>query len=113
MGLYLHPIFNIDGDYPKLVRERVDNVSSSEGFMNSRLPVLSRTEIEYIRGTYDFLGLNMYTTFLVKDSPEINSTMPSKSKDIRVTLYKDPTWPTTKAGWLTVSEFNSFFFVLF
>lgn len=108
MGLYLHPIFNINGDYPKLVRERVDEVSSSEGFMNSRLPILSPSEVEYIKGTYDFLGLNMYTTFLVKDAHESNSTIPSRNKDMRVILYKDPAWPTTNAEWLTVSTLRYF-----
>lgn len=103
--MFLNPIFNVNGDYPKLVRERLDNVSRIEGFMNSRLPLLSGSEIEYIQGTYDFLGLNMYTTYLIKDSPESNSSMPSKNKDLRAILYKDPSWEKTNADWLTVSMF--------
>lgn len=103
--MYLQPIFNINGDYPKLLRERVDHVSSTEGFMRSRLPILSQAEIEFIKGTYDFLGLNMYTTYLVKDAPEDNSATPSKDKDRRVILYKDPEWPKSNVDWLTVIFF--------
>lgn len=101
--MYLHPIFDVTGDYPLLVRQRVDNVSSSEGFMVSRLPILSPTEVEYIQGTYDFLGLNMYTTFLVKDAPENKFITPSRDKDMKAILYKDPAWGKTNTDWLTVS----------
>lgn len=76
--------------------------------MVTRLPILSASEIEYIQGTYDFLGLNMLTTFLVKDAPESNSTKPSSDKDMRAIVYKDPHWTTTNADWLTVSRLDLF-----
>ena len=36
------------------------------GFRKSRLPTLTAEEINYIRGTFDFLGLNSYTTRMVE-----------------------------------------------
>ena len=36
------------------------------GFRKSRLPTLTAEEINYIRGTFDFLGLNSYTTRIVE-----------------------------------------------
>lgn len=109
LGIYLHPIFHTNGDYPLIVRQRVDNMSSTEDFMNSRLPILSESEREYIQGCYDFLGINMYTSYLVKDAPESNSKTPSRDKDMRAILSQDPAWPKTNAEWLAV---GIYFFVL-
>lgn len=42
--------------------DRIGNRSEQEGFLRSRLPTLFPHEVEYIRGTADFLALNHYTT---------------------------------------------------
>ena len=46
--------------------DRIADRSQKEGFSKSRLPEFSAEEIEYIRGTFDFLCLNTYTTSMVK-----------------------------------------------
>lgn len=39
------------GDYPKTMKKIV----------GSRLPVFSKSESEYLKGSFDFLGVNHYT----------------------------------------------------
>jgi lactase-phlorizin hydrolase len=52
MGLYGNPIFSEEGDYPEVVRDRVDANSQAEGFKRSRLPKFTDDEIKYIRGLW-------------------------------------------------------------
>ncbi|KAG8245374.1 hypothetical protein J6590_107650, partial [Homalodisca vitripennis] len=48
-GIFAHPIFSREGDYPKIVRERVDCNSKREGWSSSRLPTFTQEEIEEIK----------------------------------------------------------------
>jgi hypothetical protein len=55
LGIYAHPIFSEEGDYPAVMRERIDRNSAEEGYTRSRLPKFSPEEVEYIRGKYVLL----------------------------------------------------------
>ncbi|XP_057658553.1 myrosinase 1-like [Diorhabda carinulata] len=101
IGSLMNPIFHTDGNYPKIVSERVDNVSKSEGYLQSRMPSLLPQEADYIQGTYDFAGLNIYTTYLVKQGYTGNN-ITSLNKDANVTFYQDPEWTKTNSDWLRV-----------
>ena len=48
-GTVAHPIFSQEGDYPKVIRDRIDENSKIEGWPRSKLPKFSRQEIKYIR----------------------------------------------------------------
>lgn len=103
----MDPILSRDsGDYPVIVRKRVDDLSKSEGFTKSRLPQFTPQEIARVRGTYDFLGINSYTTFLVSDVAEINLSEPSARKDQRIRLSQNASWPRGKSPWLKVSIYK-------
>jgi lactase-phlorizin hydrolase len=52
LGLFAHPIFSHEGDYPDVVKARVEQKSKEQGFRKSRLPLLSLEEVEYIKGKY-------------------------------------------------------------
>ena len=54
IGWFYHPIFSEQGDYPKVMREYIDKRSDSE---KSRLPKFTPEEIERIKGTADFMGV--------------------------------------------------------
>ncbi|XP_047122275.1 beta-glucosidase 34-like [Schistocerca piceifrons] len=69
LDLYANPIY-IDGDYPAVVRERVDNNSRAEGRPRSRLPSFTDEEKRMINGSSDFFGLNSYTASLVKSADQ-------------------------------------------
>ncbi|KAF2887788.1 hypothetical protein ILUMI_18385, partial [Ignelater luminosus] len=100
-GWYADPIFHPNGDYPEVMRKLVPERSKKEGFKRSRLPEFTKEEVKYIKGTFDFLGLNHYTTLLVKDIPEIPlGGKPSVEKDSRTESWQDPSWPPSSSGWL-------------
>ncbi|KAF7241753.1 Lactase-phlorizin hydrolase [Varanus komodoensis] len=58
-GWFAHPIFK-NGDYSELMKRRIQERSKGK----SRLPEFTESEKRRIKGTYDFFGLNHYTTIL-------------------------------------------------
>lgn len=48
-GWFANPLYSKDGDYPPIMRKRIDENSEAEGLSFSRLPTFSREEIQYIR----------------------------------------------------------------
>lgn len=99
-GLFAHPIFSKEGDYPTVVRERVDRNSSEEKRARSRLPVFTKEEVEEIRGTFDFCGLNHYTTRYMTGG--IGGQNPSMERDSGAVAHVDPSWPSSASDWLKV-----------
>ncbi|XP_044014824.1 myrosinase 1-like isoform X2 [Aphidius gifuensis] len=99
-GWFAHPVFSNKGDYPSIMRKRIDENSKLQGYPKSRLPVFSSEWIKYIRGTYDYLGLNHYSSNMV-DSVE---------KDEQTGWYDDSgiiqsvndSWPSIGSGMKTV-----------
>ncbi|XP_049836420.1 myrosinase 1-like [Schistocerca gregaria] len=99
LGLYAHPIL-LDGDYPAVVRQRVDNNSAAEGRPRSRLPSFTEEEKQYIKGSADFIGINTYTTTIVE--PGDSGGVPSFELDTGVIRYQNESWPGSSASWLKV-----------
>lgn len=98
VGWFAHPIF-VDGDYPAVVRERVDWNSKAEGRPRSRLPCFTEDEKQYLRGSADFFGLNMYTSTLVKPGVSFSRFY---GHDCGVIKFYDESWPRSAADWLRV-----------
>lgn len=101
-GWFTHPIFSETGDYPPIMTERVADISAAQNYSRSRLPPLTPEEIAYIKGTSDFLGLNHYTTWLVRQFEYDVSEPPTFWKDSGTAFEQDPTWESSDAGWLKV-----------
>ncbi|KAJ8963456.1 hypothetical protein NQ318_018938 [Aromia moschata] len=99
-GWYVNPL--VHGDYPKVMINRIAQRSAKEGFSRSRLPAFSAEEIKYIKGSYDFLGLNQYASSLVKYREEAEIGEPSYIKDVGTTIYRDPLWEKGASDWLYV-----------
>uniref|UniRef100_A0A1B6GR40 Beta-glucosidase n=1 Tax=Cuerna arida TaxID=1464854 RepID=A0A1B6GR40_9HEMI len=99
-GIFAHPIFSKEGDYPKIVRERVDYNSKREGRSSSRLPTFTQKEIEEIKGSSDFFGLNHYTSRYTTSGSE--GLEPSLIWDSGSVVSYDPSWKTAKSAWLKV-----------
>ncbi|XP_052743241.1 myrosinase 1 [Bicyclus anynana] len=88
-GRYSHPIFSKEGGWPPSIEKLMEEYSLKQGFKESRLPKFTRHEIEFIKGTADFYGLNYYTTNMIRPaipgdkpgiwflngSPELNATL--------------------------------------
>nr|CAD7570538.1 unnamed protein product [Timema californicum] len=100
LGIYAHPIYSAEGDYPAIIKEQVMNLSLAEGRTRSRLPELGEKWVNYIRGTHDFFGLNHYSTSLV--SPSTNGTTLFGLSDAQILEETDPNWlvnGTTMVPW--------------
>ncbi|KAF7824494.1 vicianin hydrolase-like [Senna tora] len=67
-GWHAHPITY--GDYPE----------SMKSLVGDRLPKFTKSESKLVKGTYDFLGLNYYTTFYIENAPP-TTTNKSLSSD--------------------------------
>merc|ERR1712211_110555 len=85
-----HAIF-VDGQYPAVMREKIDAKSEAQGFEESRLPTFSEEDSAMILGSSDFLGMNFYTAQIVypeASGPELVDFY----ADPDVGSYQDETW---------------------
>lgn len=83
--------------------DRISAASKLQGLKRSRLPQFTPEEIDRIRGTSDFFGINSYTTVLVSRNDRNNSAnfaIPSFEHDMGVVQEQDPSWPTSGSEWL-------------
>ncbi|KAK4396691.1 Oleuropein beta-glucosidase [Sesamum angolense] len=89
-GWFVAPI--VTGDYPRVMRERV-------GF---RLPTFTPEQKKLITGSYDFIGMNYYTTYWATNKPTPPGTPPTYVTDQEVEFRSvdeknDPTLPVSRA----------------
>lgn len=98
-GLQAHPIYTKSGDFPTLFKERVANKSRDQGFVRSRLPAFTIEEVEYIRQSHDFFGVNYYTTLSVQHKVN-HSSMFSMQSDLDVEITENLAVPGTEIDWL-------------
>ncbi|XP_015610949.1 LOW QUALITY PROTEIN: beta-glucosidase 29-like [Oryza sativa Japonica Group] len=70
-GWFLDPI--VHGDYPGTMR----------GWLGARLPAFTAEQAAAVRGSYDFIGVNYYTTYYAKSVPLPSSNRLSYDTDIR------------------------------
>ncbi|PIN09650.1 Beta-glucosidase [Handroanthus impetiginosus] len=68
-GWFMDPLTK--GDYPK----------SMKSLVKDRIPKFSKEEREVVKGSFDFLGLNYYTTYYVRHAPNSNSSKTSYLTD--------------------------------
>lgn len=101
-GWWTNPIFSPEGDYPTIMKERIARISMAENYPESRLPPFTQEEINLLKGSADFLGLNHYSTRLVSNEEYPSDSPTSHSKDLGVLLEQDPQWPSSSLDWLKV-----------
>ncbi|KAL0895035.1 hypothetical protein ABMA27_013502 [Loxostege sticticalis] len=101
-GQYAHPIFSKTGDFPPVMKERIAAKSAAQGFKRSRLPEFTPEEVEIVRGSADFFGLNHYTTNMVYKNESLNGyyDVPSYYDDMEAKLYQPNHWSAGASFWL-------------
>lgn len=101
LGIYAHAIFGTTGDYPVIVRRRIDENSARENHTVSRLPRFTADEMQMLRGSADFLGLNYFTAAYVENGVNDKAvTSPSFLHDMHVLQSYADDWPQAKSTWL-------------
>lgn len=109
VGWFMHPIFGKQGNYPKVMIERIGKLSQLQNFTKSRLPEFTPDEIKMIHKTSDFFGINSYTSVLVTSNNDAlnpaSHPVPSFYHDMGTIETQDESWPSTGSVWLRVSVF--------
>ncbi|KAL4317323.1 hypothetical protein AHAS_Ahas15G0373600 [Arachis hypogaea] len=94
LGWFMEPMTK--GDYP----------SSMRSLVGSRLPKFSSYQSWLLRGSFDFIGLNYYTSYYAADAPELSKAKPSFLTDSLVALTNEydgiPIGPKGASDWLSV-----------
>ncbi|CAH0404983.1 unnamed protein product [Chilo suppressalis] len=96
IGQYAHPIYTKEGDFPQIMKEKVAVKSAAQGYYRSRLIEFTPEELDMVRGSADFFGLNHYTSSIVYRS---NVTL-ANNEDSDVSSYQPSSWPTSASSWL-------------
>ncbi|CAH1258256.1 LCT [Branchiostoma lanceolatum] len=99
MGWFAHPIYTSQGDYPPAMKDIILQKSLAQGFQESRLPQFTAAEIASISGTYDFFGLNHYSSGIVKDKVSTGQD-PNFWTDQDLESTVAPEWPQAASSWL-------------
>lgn len=90
--------------------DRIASRSAKEGFPRSRLPEFTSEEIDFIKGTADYFGLNHYSSDMVAGAADLDEACgiadaPNFWLDQCTDSWKDPSWGESASDWLRVSEF--------
>ncbi|KAL5081224.1 hypothetical protein RYX36_009645 [Vicia faba] len=93
-GWFMDPL--IVGDYP----------SSMRSLVGSRLPKFSAYQVNLVRGSFDFIGLNYYTSYYATNAPELSKGKPNYITDQLSILTKErngiPIGPPAASSWLSI-----------
>ncbi|XP_055842676.1 myrosinase 1-like [Episyrphus balteatus] len=100
LGILAHPIYSKTGGYPEIMVKDIAKNSQAEGRKVSRLPDFNEYWKATIRGTFDFLGLNFYTSKYVERPSEPLGENPSMLRDYDIEETADPKWLKAKSNWL-------------
>ncbi|NWS95750.1 LPH hydrolase, partial [Mionectes macconnelli] len=104
LGWFAHPIFK-NGDYNEVMKRRIRERSLAQGLNQSRLPEFTESEKQRIKGTYDYFGLNHYTTILAYNL-NFPRLVQSYDSDRGVATVTDRSWLGSGSTWLKVTPFG-------
>lgn len=103
-GWYGHPI--VYGDYPEIMKTKIAHRSKLQGFTRSRLPSFNIHEKNMLKGSYDFMCVNSYTSRLVRALESPNMTAIDWDFDAEVYYYQPSSWETTNESFMKVRIWN-------
>ncbi|XP_052299545.1 beta-glucosidase 43-like isoform X3 [Citrus sinensis] len=94
IGWFLHPLTY--GEYPRTMQENVGD----------RLPKFTPEEVLMVQGSFDYLGVNQYTSYYMFDPPWPKSNISSYANDWDAGYAYDrngvPIGPRANSGWLYI-----------
>lgn len=87
--------------------DRIANRSAREGFRRSRLPTFTSEEVNFIKGTSDYFGLNHYSSDMVSGPVDLDEScaiedVPNSWLDQCTWGWKDDSWGESASSWLRV-----------
>uniref|UniRef100_A0A4W3IAM4 Lactase n=1 Tax=Callorhinchus milii TaxID=7868 RepID=A0A4W3IAM4_CALMI len=103
-GWFAYPIFK-NGDYNEIMKARVKEKSLAQGLSKSRLPEFTESEKQRIKGTYDYMGFNHYTTVLAFNV-NFGNAIPLYDGDRGTGTTTDRSWLGSGSFWLKVTPWG-------
>jgi beta-glucosidase/6-phospho-beta-glucosidase/beta-galactosidase len=97
LGWLMHPLTK--GNYPQIMIDKIASFSASEGLPSSRLPVFTPAQVERVKGTIEFMGLDYFTSLLAH-VPTTPSPNPSWSRDTGLEFSVNAYWDRAESAWL-------------
>jgi beta-glucosidase/6-phospho-beta-glucosidase/beta-galactosidase len=82
--------------------DRIDERSAAQGYAVSRLPKFTDEEIEYIKGTHDFVAVNYYSGTYAQWIEEADINDVSYNNDLNILVFPDDDWEDTEPPWFKV-----------
>ncbi|XP_030754216.1 myrosinase 1-like [Sitophilus oryzae] len=98
LGWYANPVYL--GDWPEIMKTRVANRSQLEGYSFSRLPAFTQEEIDYVKGTFDYFALNIYSGTLTSYADDFPIGEPNFYLDKGMTNTHGEDWTPSTVSWL-------------
>ncbi|RZB62813.1 Beta-glucosidase 12, partial [Glycine soja] len=93
-GWFMEPLTS--GNYPQSMRS----------LLGRRLPKFTKQQVKLINGSFDFLGLNYYTSNYVVNAPKLSNGKPNYATDSNANLTTQrngtPIGPMAASNWLYV-----------
>ncbi|XP_041989106.1 myrosinase 1-like [Aricia agestis] len=104
VGLFNHPIFSKKGGWPPAIEQIIEKNSKEQGYPRSRLPSFTKDEIKLVRGTFDFLAMNHYTSRVGRHTREGESalTYVLGLAEVDGVLYTRPEWRKAGTSWFYI-----------
>ncbi|KAM3955826.1 myrosinase 1-like [Aphomia sociella] len=102
VGRFSHAIFSKEGGWPPEVESTIAINNKKLGYHMSRLPAFTKEEIDLVKGTFDFYGLNHYTSRIIREPlPGENLISHSFifSPEFNYVADKDSDWTFGANGW--------------
>ncbi|KAJ3675842.1 hypothetical protein LUZ60_004884 [Juncus effusus] len=93
VGWFIHPLTY--GEYPK----------SMQMIVKERLPKFSQEEVKMVKGSFDYVGINQYTSYYVSNSNQTENEMPRRYSldwhaDFAYERHGVPIGPRAHSTWL-------------
>ncbi|XP_063542340.1 myrosinase 1-like [Cydia strobilella] len=105
-GRYSHPIYSAAGGWPPALERYMADNSKKEGYPRSRLPAFTQDEIQLVKGSFDFYGLNHYTSRVVRAAApgeSLSRRAGVAAEELGAALETRPHWKTAASSWLKVN----------
>lgn len=100
-GWYANPL--VYGDYPEVMKEHILRHAKAMGMPRSPLPAFTPQTSTLVKGTLDFLGVNLYTANVAKAvNYKLNSTFWADCWEAET--YQPASWQNTSIIWFKVSR---------
>lgn len=78
----------------------MDENSKQANLNKSRLPKFTVEEVEMLKGSADFFGLNYYTSAFAEEGVNFWEPNPSFARDRNIIETHNSSWPVAKSTWL-------------